>query len=270
MAFCGVSLPSSNQHHPHFLIVQNLSSLPSSLPPKTPRPPLSSYPFSATATTTSSSSLSSSSYSNVKCSGRLPVGVDRRVFNLSIVGFLLSIDEPLTRFLFFSKALASQVLEFDRYTDSKEGFTLLVPSSWIKVDKAGATVLFEDANKKANNVGVVVSPTRISSLGEFGTPQFVADKLIQAERRKESTKEAEVISVSERSGHAGLQVYEFEYKVDSTRGGLKRVFSAAFVTSKKLYLLNITHSDGLEDPLDMEREMILEQVLHSFDAVPST
>lgn len=52
------------------------------------------------------------------------------------------------------------------------------------MDKAGATVLFEDVSKKANNVGVVVSPTRISSLGEFGTPQFVADKLIQAERRK--------------------------------------------------------------------------------------
>ncbi|KAL0350378.1 UNVERIFIED_CONTAM: PsbP domain-containing protein 2, chloroplastic [Sesamum radiatum] len=270
MAFCGLSLPSSNQHHPHFLIVQNLSSAPSSLPPKTPRPPLSSSSVSAITITTSSSSLSSSSYSNVKCSERLPVGADRRIFNLSIVGLLLSIDEPFIKFLFFSKALASQVLELDRYTDSKEGFTLLVPSSWIKVDKAGATVLFEDSNKKANNVGVVVSPTRISSLGEFGTPQFVADKLIQAERRKESTKEAEVISVSERAGHAGLQVYEFEYKVDSTRGGLKRVFSAAFVTSKKLYLLNITHSDGLENPLDMERRMILEQVLHSFDVVPST
>lgn len=53
-----------------------------------------------------------------------------------------------------------------------------------QVDKAGATVLFEDANKKANNVGVVVVPTRISNLGEFGTPQFVVDKLIQAEKRK--------------------------------------------------------------------------------------
>ena len=44
--------------------------------------------------------------------------------------------------------------------------------------------MFENASKKANNVGVVVAPTRISSLGEFGTPQFVVDKLIQAERRK--------------------------------------------------------------------------------------
>lgn len=87
---------------------------------------------------------------------------------------------------------------------------------------------------------------------------------------QESTKEAEIISVSERAGPAGLQVYEFEYKVDSTRGGLKRVFSAAFVKSKRLYLLNITQSDGLESPLDVERRTVLEQVLHSFDAAPST
>ena len=53
-----------------------------------------------------------------------------------------------------------------------------------QVDKAGATVLFEEENKGSNNVGVVVNPVRLNTLGEFGTPQFVADKLIQAERRK--------------------------------------------------------------------------------------
>lgn len=52
------------------------------------------------------------------------------------------------------------------------------------MDKAGATVLYQEANKGSNNVGVVVNPVRLSSLGEFGTPQFVAEKLIQAEKRK--------------------------------------------------------------------------------------
>ncbi|EPS62619.1 hypothetical protein M569_12171, partial [Genlisea aurea] len=83
-----------------------------------------------------------------------------------------------------SQVYAVEDQELGRYTDSNEGFTLLVPSSWIKVDKAGATVLFEDPIQKSNNLGVVVSPTRISDLAEFGTLQFVADKLIQAERRK--------------------------------------------------------------------------------------
>ncbi|CAJ1974821.1 unnamed protein product [Sphenostylis stenocarpa] len=162
--------------------------------------------------------------------------------------------------------LLAQELEFQRYTDSKEGFTLLTPSSWTKVDKAGATVLFQEENMGSNNIGVVVSPVRLKTLEEFGTPQFVADKLLQAERRKESTKEAELITLAERSGEGGLQIYEFEYKVDSTRGGMKRIFSAAFVASKKLYLLNIAHSDKPESPLDPHKRMILEQVLHSFDA----
>lgn len=52
------------------------------------------------------------------------------------------------------------------------------------MDKAGATVLFEEENKGANNVGIVVNPVRITSLTDFGTPQFVADKLIKAEKRK--------------------------------------------------------------------------------------
>ncbi|KAL6228053.1 hypothetical protein ACLB2K_002007 [Fragaria x ananassa] len=82
----------------------------------------------------------------------------------------------------------------------------------------------------------------------------------------ESTKDAEVIGVAERSGKDGLQVYEFEYKVDSTRGGMKRIFSAVFVASKKLYLLNITHSDRPESPLSPYTRLMLEQALHSFDA----
>ncbi|XP_059432944.1 psbP domain-containing protein 2, chloroplastic-like [Corylus avellana] len=169
-----------------------------------------------------------------------------------------------------TKAILAGELELERYTDPTEGFTLLRPSSWTKVDKAGASVLFEEANKGSNSVGVVVNPVRLTSLGEFGSPQFVADKLIEAEKRKESTNDAEVISVAERSGQGGLQVYEFEYKVDSTRGGMKRIFSGAFVASKKLYLLNIAYSDKPENPLDIHTRMMLEQVLHSFDVAPVT
>lgn len=98
------------------------------------------------------------------------------------ISSLLVCSDPYSRSL--SMAMAKQVLTLERYTDSKEGFTLLRPSSWIKVEKAGATVLFEEANKGSNSVGIVVIPVRISSLRDFGTPQFVADKLIEAERRK--------------------------------------------------------------------------------------
>lgn len=197
--------------------------------------------------------------------------VKRRTLNLSIIALILSISLPFTT----PNAMADEEEqprgpELERYTDSNEGFTLLKPSSYIKVDKAGATVLFEEVNKGANNVGVVVSPVRLTSLRDFGTPQFVAEKLIQAEKRKESTKEAEVVGVSERPGVGDLPVYEFEYVVDSTRGGIKRIFSAAFVSEKKLYLLNISHADKPDSPLDSHTRTMLERVLHSFDAVPLT
>lgn len=82
---------------------------------------------------------------------------------------------------------------------------------------------------------------------------------------QESTLEAEVIRAGERRREGGLHVYELEYKVDSSRGGLKTVFSAAFVASNKLYLLNITHSDKPDRPLDSLTRMSLERVLRSFD-----
>lgn len=163
------------------------------------------------------------------------------------------------------ESAAAHQLELERFTDSIEGFTLLIPTSYIKVEKSGATVLFEEADKGGNNVGVVVNPVRLTNLKDFGSPQFVAHKIIQAEKRKESTKDAELITVGERPGLGGLQVYEIEYKIDSTRGGMKRIFSAAFVASKKLYLLNIAHSDQPESPLDTHTRTKLEQILHSFD-----
>lgn len=45
-------------------------------------------------------------------------------------------------------------------------------------------MLFQEADMGSNNIGVVVNPVRLESLEKFGSPQFVADKLIQAEKRK--------------------------------------------------------------------------------------
>ncbi|KAJ6820033.1 psbP domain-containing protein 2, chloroplastic [Iris pallida] len=188
----------------------------------------------------------------------------RRNLLLSFIPFLLHPLSPLPSLSEASETLSATLQPF---IDPAEGFTLLVPSSWAKVDKAGATALFEEQGKKgsSNNIGVVVNPVRLDSLRDFGTPQFVADKLIQAERRKESTKQAEVVAAAERLGHGGVPVYEIEYTVDSTRGGMKRIFSAAFVASKKLHLLNISYSDRPDNPLDDQTRLVLEKILHSFD-----
>ncbi|XP_073014111.1 psbP domain-containing protein 2, chloroplastic-like [Typha latifolia] len=192
--------------------------------------------------------------------------ITRRAIS-SLLLFPFLIPSPAATAAAAAGASLSLEVDLERYTDQSEGFTLLKPASWRKVEKAGATALFEEEGKGINNIGIVVSPVRLSSLRDFGTPEFVADKLIQAERRKESTKDANVLGVAERWCQNGFPVYEIEYRVDSSRGGMKRIFSAAFVASNKLYLLNIAHSDPPDDPLDNQTRGILEQVLHSFDVV---
>ncbi|CAN6459190.1 unnamed protein product [Victoria cruziana] len=211
--------------------------------------------------------LSSSSSYYSYCCNRRTFAASTLASHLPLAAYLLlGTSPPSASASASASALASpEEEELERYTDEQEEFTLLKPSSWAKVDKAGATALFEDPTAKANNIGVVVNPVRISSLTDFGSPNEVADKLIQAERRKESTKEAEVIQVRKRTAKGGFPVYEFEYRVDSTRGGMKRIFSAAFVVSRKLYLLNISHSDSQTNPLNPQTKIFLEKVLGSFD-----
>ena len=55
--------------------------------------------------------------------------LSRRELNLSIVSLLLAAALPNTVF----KVIAQEQEQLQRYTDSVEGFTLLRPSSWIKV-----------------------------------------------------------------------------------------------------------------------------------------
>ncbi|KAK9065507.1 hypothetical protein SSX86_014908 [Deinandra increscens subsp. villosa] len=198
----------------------------------------------------------------------IPIPTRRKLLTISI---LLSSSSSIAPFCrpTWAETETEDLLDLERYTDSNQGFTLLRPKSWIQVEKAGATLLFEDPRKGSNNVGVVVTPVRLTSLREFGDPQFVANKLIQAEKRKESTKDVEIVSFTERpSENEDIQVYEFEYQIDSTRGGLKTIFSAAFVASKKLYLLNIAHSQN--PPLSNNKRMMLQKVVRSFDVASST
>lgn len=109
MASCGVRIPSPNQHYSLSPLLQTLSSISSSRKPAPSLPP----------------STAAASPLTVHWSGAT---TGRRTISISFVGFMLS------RFLFTSKAFAEPTLELlDRYSDPKEGFTLLVPSSWVKV-----------------------------------------------------------------------------------------------------------------------------------------
>ncbi|KAJ7522795.1 hypothetical protein O6H91_18G026900 [Diphasiastrum complanatum] len=157
-------------------------------------------------------------------------------------------------------------LELEPFTDKEEGFQLLKPANWSKVSKAGATVLFEDPEAKSNNLGVVINPVRISSLREFGSPQDVARKLIEAEQKKSSTNAASLIAIKERLMSDNIPLYEYEYKLDSSRG-MKRVFGAVTIASKKLYILNVAYMDSPEMSLSPSISQKLQAIVASFDVL---
>ena len=87
-------------------------------------------------------------------------------------------------FPFFPVAAEQEVSEFRLYEDSKKGFSLSVPSSFELTEKAGATALFVDPEKKSTQVGVTVNPVRVRDLASFGTLDDVGEKLIGAEKAK--------------------------------------------------------------------------------------
>ena len=109
-------------------------------------------------------------------------------------------------------AQTQQLLHLETYTDTTEGlhssdphlglrsvpfptirFRLFIFGSINRMKwnvgrligwKSRGDCVFEDPSKGGNNIGVVVTPVRLTSLRDFGDPQFVANKLIQAEKRK--------------------------------------------------------------------------------------
>ena len=84
-----------------------------------------------------------------------------------------------------SDAEAAAALDsFQTYKDEINKFSLSLPSTFEKKDKAGATALFLDPERKSTQVGVTVNPVRIASLSAFGSLEDVGDKLLNAERAK--------------------------------------------------------------------------------------
>eukprot|EP00245_Coleochaete_scutata_P012041 TRINITY_DN4581_c1_g1_i1.p1 TRINITY_DN4581_c1_g1~~TRINITY_DN4581_c1_g1_i1.p1 ORF type:complete len:286 (+),score=53.84 TRINITY_DN4581_c1_g1_i1:73-858(+) len=158
---------------------------------------------------------------------------------------------------------AGAELELSQYSDLKDGFAFLVPSGWQKVDKSGATVLFEDPNKKSSTVGIVVLPVRISSLKDFGGIDVVAERLVEVEKKKQSTQEAKILQLDERDVREGVPLYAIDYTVDSTRG-IKRFLTAVTIAQKKLYILNIAFKDSPAEPATEEFLTSMQRVRDSF------
>ncbi|PRW44979.1 psbP domain-containing chloroplastic [Chlorella sorokiniana] len=123
------------------------------------------------------------------------------------------------------------------FSSPSQGYTLLRPASWEQVDKAGADALFRDPAQKSSNVGVTVYPVTIERLEQFGDLDAVGERLLAAERAKESTLGVTMVAQTARALPSGPAVYDFEYELESTRGR-KRILSTVTIARRKLYIAN--------------------------------
>lgn len=79
---------------------------------------------------------------------------------------------------------AEEVEDLRAFQDTKNGFSLSLPASFEMKEKAGATALFEDPDRRSTSVGVTVNPVRVPSLSAFGSLEDVGAKLLGAEKAK--------------------------------------------------------------------------------------
>lgn len=147
-------------------------------------------------------------------------------------------------------------------------YELSYPSTWEVTSKAGADVLLKDPERGGTTLGVTILPVRIESVDEYGSVVDVGQKIIAAEKSKESTISASIVSesTSKLQHPAMITVYDYIYDVESTRGS-KRVTSRVFILMKQLYVINGTISCGKEGPCGNDvkgEEQTILQVTQSF------
>ncbi|KAF9681822.1 hypothetical protein SADUNF_Sadunf05G0042500 [Salix dunnii] len=159
-----------------------------------------------------------------------------------------------------------QELELGRYTDCKEGF---------KVDKAGTTALFEEAKKESNGNGVVVTPFHfhlgVLNLWLTGCLECNlrlrfsinnVDRLLKFDASEWSLKARRLFLWLRDQAMLLCKCMNLNTRLTVLgEGGMKRIFLAAFVSSKKLGVLNITHSDKTGSPLELIPERFWKKCL---------
>lgn len=153
------------------------------------------------------------------------------------------------------------------FENSKQKYRLQRPTSWEQVEKAGADALFKDPKLKSTDLGVTVTPIRIKRLEQLGDVTAAGERLLNAERKKESTKSVELLQQSSRMGPSGTEFYNFDYTISTTRGD-KRILAAVGVANGNLYIVN--GSIKCEGPGCKESSPLVESIRKSvttFDVV---
>jgi hypothetical protein len=129
-------------------------------------------------------------------------------------------------------------------------YSISYPSNYTVSSKAGADVLFKDEERRGISIGITKLPVRISSVSEYGDIQGVGEKVLMTEKAKDGTLRAGMIT-SRAVDLNGIEGYEYEYEVVSTRG-TKRILSRVAIKDKQLYVVNGTVSCGKVDACDSD------------------
>ncbi|KAF5833333.1 hypothetical protein DUNSADRAFT_10413 [Dunaliella salina] len=168
---------------------------------------------------------------------------------------------------------------------------MMVPVGWEKKGKAGADVLFEDPARRSTSIGVTVNPVRVPRIEEFGSLEVIGQRLLDTERKKESTMGVTMVSQQQRAGlhgsdnngsnKSGATLYDYEYDLNSTRGR-KRILNTVTIYNSKLFILNgnlkCDKVEGQEDGGSADAPCIappgsldaLRAAARSFDVLPAT
>jgi len=124
-------------------------------------------------------------------------------------------------------------------------------------------VFLKSEEVKGFNVGITVDPVKINSIKQFSTPSDLAKRVIEVERSKEGFMDAEVLGarasvvpamviVSSSSdgtgnesdmsdgGSTGIDAYDLEYQVESTRG-LNHYNVRTTILNKNLFVFTVQY-----------------------------
>lgn len=145
-----------------------------------------------------------------------------------------------------------------------EGFVLEPPAAWRKIDKAGANVFYENPDDPSTNVGVTVLPVMIDSLNQFGDVKTTGNRLLDVEKKKESTIDVRMLTNTQVALNSGVLAYNFEYELESTRGR-KRLLSTVAIADRKLYIVNGVIKCARDSCSKNEEQIdLMRSIVHTF------
>jgi len=110
---------------------------------------------------------------------------------------------------------------WEEVESSRTRFRFRVPPGFKPASKLLKTheeeINYKSPEIKGYTVGVAVDPVKIDSLAAFGTPDFVGQRIVDVEKKKDGVIDVQLLKAE--SLESGGQVfYEVEYTSDTTRG----------------------------------------------------